>query len=59
MAAGASLIEAALDCYNLSALEASDASLREGIIIARELAGEAWLGELSSLVSGEVDGDQG
>ena len=59
MAAGASLIEAALDCYNLSAVEASDASLREGIIIARELAGEAWLGELASLVSGGVGGDEG
>lgn len=58
MAAGASLIEAALDCYNLSAVEASDASLREGIIIARELAGEAWLGELASLVSGGVGGDE-
>ncbi len=53
MAAGASLIEAALDCYNLSSLEASDASLREGIVIARELAGEAWLDELPTLVSGD------
>jgi exopolyphosphatase/guanosine-5'-triphosphate,3'-diphosphate pyrophosphatase len=54
MAAGASLIEAALDCYNLTAVEASDASLREGIVIARELAGEGWLEALPSLVSGEV-----
>jgi exopolyphosphatase/guanosine-5'-triphosphate,3'-diphosphate pyrophosphatase len=57
MAAGASLIEAALDCYNLSALEASDASLREGIISAREAAGDAWLDELPSLVSGGTPAD--
>ena len=53
MAAGASLIEAALDCYNLESLEASDASLREGIIIAREQAGAAWREELDSLVTGD------
>ena len=52
MAAGASLIEAALDCYNLDALAASDLSLREGIIIAREQAGDAWREELPRLVSG-------
>ena len=52
MAAGASLIEAALDCYNLDAVEASDASLREGVIIAREQAGDAWREELVSLVMG-------
>jgi exopolyphosphatase/pppGpp-phosphohydrolase len=52
MAAGASLIEAALDCYNLDAMEASDASLREGVIIAREQAGDAWREELVSLVMG-------
>ena len=51
MAAGASLIEAALDCYNLSALEASDASLREGIILARERVGDGWREELSAIVS--------
>ena len=53
MAAGASLIEAALDCYNLEALEASDGSLREGIIIAREEAGDAWQEELAALVTGD------
>lgn len=51
MAAGASLIEAALDCYNLDHLEASDASLREGAIIARDRAGDAWLEQLASLAS--------
>ena len=53
MAAGASLIEAALDCYNLEVMEASDASLREGVIIAREEAGDAWREELVALVSGD------
>ncbi|MGD8486320.1 MAG: hypothetical protein PVH07_06745, partial [Chloroflexota bacterium] len=53
MAAGACLIEAALDCYNLEAVSASDASLREGAIIAREQAGEAWREELESLVAGD------
>lgn len=52
MAAGASLIEAALDCYNLDQFEASDASLREGALSARELAGADWLRRLASLVSG-------
>ncbi len=53
MAAGASLIEAALDCYNLEVMEASDASLREGVLIAREEAGDDWRAELVALVSGD------
>jgi len=53
MAAGASLIEAALDCYNLEVLEASDASLREGVVIAREVAGDRWRADLVSLVAGD------
>ncbi len=53
MAAGASLIEAALDCYNLQVMEASNASLREGVVIAREEAGDHWRDELVSLVSGD------
>ncbi len=52
MAAGASLIEAALDCYNLEQFEASDASLREGALIARALSGAAWRSDLAGLVSG-------
>jgi exopolyphosphatase/guanosine-5'-triphosphate,3'-diphosphate pyrophosphatase len=56
MAAGASLIEAALDCYNLESLEASDASLREGIVFARAQAGEAWRDDLVGLVSGLAAG---
>ena len=53
MAAGASLIEAALDCYNLERLEASDASLREGVLLARQAAGDAWREQLAALVSGD------
>jgi exopolyphosphatase/guanosine-5'-triphosphate,3'-diphosphate pyrophosphatase len=52
MAAGASLIEAALDCYNLDCFEASDASLREGVMIARAQAGDGWRDQLAGLVSG-------
>jgi exopolyphosphatase/guanosine-5'-triphosphate,3'-diphosphate pyrophosphatase len=52
MAAGASLIEAALDCYNLEAVEASDASLREGVLVARRAAGDAWREQLVALVTG-------
>ncbi|MFV2062309.1 MAG: hypothetical protein ACC726_02205 [Chloroflexota bacterium] len=52
MAAGASLIEATLDCYALDSMEASDASLREGAIIAWAAAGSSWRDEISSLVSG-------
>jgi exopolyphosphatase / guanosine-5'-triphosphate,3'-diphosphate pyrophosphatase len=53
MAAGASLIEAALDCYNLERLEASDASLREGLLLAREAAGDAWREQLAALITGD------
>lgn len=54
MAAGASLIEGALDCYNLEAMEASSASLREGVLIAHRAAGDAWRSSLASLVIGGV-----
>jgi exopolyphosphatase/pppGpp-phosphohydrolase len=54
MAAGASLIEAALDCYSLDSLEAVDASLREGAILARQRAGDAWRAELPDLVAGTI-----
>jgi exopolyphosphatase/pppGpp-phosphohydrolase len=52
MAAGACLIEAVLDRYELHRLEPSDASLREGAILARARAGEAWRTRLDSLVRG-------
>ena len=53
MAAGASLIEATLDCYNLDQLEASDASLREGAILAWVEAGADWRDDIGALVSGD------
>jgi exopolyphosphatase / guanosine-5'-triphosphate,3'-diphosphate pyrophosphatase len=52
MAAGASLIEATLDCYDLPHVETSDASLREGAILAWQRAGDAWLERLDELISG-------
>jgi exopolyphosphatase/guanosine-5'-triphosphate,3'-diphosphate pyrophosphatase len=52
MAAGASLIEATLESYGLDGLEASDASLREGAILARAMAGEEWRERIIDLVSG-------
>lgn len=51
MAAGACLIEAALDCYGLDSLEASDGSLREGAILARAHAGDTWRDRLGELVA--------
>jgi exopolyphosphatase/pppGpp-phosphohydrolase len=51
MAAGASLIEATLDCYGLPHLEASDASLREGAILACQRGGEAWRERLLDLLT--------
>jgi exopolyphosphatase/pppGpp-phosphohydrolase len=53
MAAGASLIEATLDCYDLPHLEASDGSLREGAILAWQRAGDAWRERLPELIAGE------
>lgn len=53
MAAGASLIEATLDCYDLPHVETSDASLREGAILAWQRAGDAWLERLDELISGD------
>ncbi len=52
MAAGASLIEATLDCYDLPHVETSDASLREGAILAWQRAGDAWLERLDELMAG-------
>jgi exopolyphosphatase/guanosine-5'-triphosphate,3'-diphosphate pyrophosphatase len=52
MAAGVSLIEAALDCYSLNVLEVSEASLREGAVLAAAMAGDEWLERLDDLVAG-------
>lgn len=57
MAAGASLIEATLDCYGLERMDASDRSLREGAILAWARAGDGWREQLSELVSGPASAD--
>jgi exopolyphosphatase/pppGpp-phosphohydrolase len=49
MAAGAALIEAILGEYRLEAVTVSDASLREGAIVAVAEAGPAWREHLASL----------
>ncbi|MEO7118751.1 MAG: hypothetical protein ABIZ34_07250 [Candidatus Limnocylindrales bacterium] len=51
LAAGAALAEAVLLRYDLERLEVSDASLREGAIIAGWLAGDAWQERLADLVA--------
>jgi exopolyphosphatase/guanosine-5'-triphosphate,3'-diphosphate pyrophosphatase len=55
MAAGACLIEATLDCYDLPHLEASAASLREGAILAWHRAGDAWRERLMELIGGPAE----
>ena len=52
MAAGVSLIEAALACYSLESLEVSTASLREGVVLAWSMAGDEWRDRLDVLVAG-------
>ncbi len=59
MAAGACLIEAALEVYGLSQVEASEASLREGAILAWERAGDAWRERIAELVSGDLGSAEG
>jgi exopolyphosphatase/pppGpp-phosphohydrolase len=49
MAAGTALIEAVLLEYRLERLTVSDASLREGAIVAVERAGEGWREHLAAL----------
>jgi exopolyphosphatase/pppGpp-phosphohydrolase len=49
MAAGAALIEAVLLEYRLETIAVSDASLREGAILAVARAGDAWRSHLSTL----------
>ena len=51
MAAGASLIEATLDGYDLPHVETSDGSLREGAILAWRVAGDAWRERIIALVA--------
>ncbi len=55
MPAGAALVEAILSHYGLAEAEASDASLRDGAILARQAAGPDWPVRLSELVGGAAD----
>lgn len=52
LAAGVALDEAFLDHLGLDVLEVSDASLREGALIATWLLGDRWLDDLPTLVGG-------
>lgn len=49
LAAGAALVEALMMRYGLSMVEVSQASLREGALLARALAGDEWLERSSEL----------
>jgi exopolyphosphatase/pppGpp-phosphohydrolase len=49
MTAGVALIEALLLEYHLDALDVSDASLREGSIVAVGQAGDGWRAHVASL----------
>jgi exopolyphosphatase / guanosine-5'-triphosphate,3'-diphosphate pyrophosphatase len=50
LAAGAALVEAVLERYGLDELRASDASLRDGAILASAAAGDAWPERLRGMV---------
>ncbi len=50
MAAGVAIGEALLDRLGLEGAEVSDASLREGVLIASWVAGERWLEALGEVV---------
>ncbi len=56
LAAGAAMAEAVLLRYELERLEVSDASLREGAILAAWLVDDAWPERLSELVAGNPEG---
>jgi exopolyphosphatase/guanosine-5'-triphosphate,3'-diphosphate pyrophosphatase len=51
MAAGVAIIEAAMACYELDRMEVSEASLREGVLRAAAMVGDAWPERLDELVS--------
>lgn len=52
MAAGLAIVRALLAGLGADAIEVSEASCREGAIVARTLAGAAWRERLASLVAG-------
>ena len=59
MAAGVALIEATMAAYGLERLEASDASLRDGAILATHRAGDAWRERLPGLLYGSGGSAEG
>jgi exopolyphosphatase/pppGpp-phosphohydrolase len=54
IAAGIALVEATMARHGLARMEVSDASLREGAILALARAGPAWREHLATLVGGEA-----
>ncbi|MBX3030761.1 MAG: hypothetical protein KF809_11410 [Chloroflexi bacterium] len=52
LGAGAALVEAVLDRLGANLAEVSDASLRDGAVLAVSVAGDAWMAALPRLASG-------
>jgi exopolyphosphatase/pppGpp-phosphohydrolase len=50
LAAGATMVEAAMERYGVDVIDASDASPREGAVLALEQAGQEWLAQLPMLI---------
>jgi exopolyphosphatase/guanosine-5'-triphosphate,3'-diphosphate pyrophosphatase len=55
LAAGVALGEALFDHLGLEVVEVSDASLREGALLAMWVAGEGWLASLPAILAGGPD----
>lgn len=57
--AGAALLAALLDRWPGAAARVSDASLREGAVLAHATAGDAWRARLAQLLGGAATGERG
>jgi exopolyphosphatase / guanosine-5'-triphosphate,3'-diphosphate pyrophosphatase len=57
LAAGAALMLAFMERYELEVVEVSEASLREGAVLAVRQAGPAWRSELTALTAGWPDAE--
>jgi exopolyphosphatase/pppGpp-phosphohydrolase len=55
--AGAALVLAFMERYELQSVEVSEASLREGAVLALRHAGPAWRSRLTALTAGWPDAD--
>ena len=55
--AGAALVLAFMERYELEAVEVSEASLREGAVLALRQAGPAWRSQLTALTAGWPDAE--